>query len=150
VKVQIITWITFILLDHRHSRNYGQSRGYRDSYDYQSHGQRYDQHYYDDSHSYGTRGQGDRRFYDDDSDYDGQSGYRDFSRPGRGNYHDSRGGYGGYRGRDNYYDDRQHTERDYQSRYTQRADGRRDQPNTYSSQSYATSADHLSTTDELL
>ena len=138
------------VLDHRHGRNYGQNRGYRDSYDYQSHGQRYDQDYYDDSRSYGARGQGDQRFYDDDSNYGNQSGYRDFSRSGRGNYYDSRGGYGGSRGRGNYYDNRQHSDRDYQSRYSQRADGQRSQPNAYSSKSYAASADHLLTTDELL
>jgi len=159
------------MLDHRSSRNYGQGGGYRNDYDYQNRGQRYDQYYYDGRQSRGTRGQGDQHYYHDDSYYDSRSGYGSKnSRRGSDNYYDSRSGYGGsnhrgsdnshdsrsgydsisHRGRDNDHDNKQRGEGDYRSRYTYRADEQRSQPNTYNTTHNAPSADQPQTTNDIL
>jgi len=116
------------VLDRGSSRSYGQGRGYRDGYEYQNRGQRYDQQYYDDGHSYRSRGRGGQQYYDDDYYYDSQTGYGGSSHRGHGNY-------------------RQHNDGNYRSTYTYRADG---QPNTYNTRSYAPSTGRLQTTDEQL
>lgn len=125
----------------RYDRRYyddGQSRSHRNGYDHQNQnrGQRSGRQYYnDDGRSYGNRGEGNQHFYEDDYYYDSRDGYQ--------------GGSSRQDGGD-YYDDRQHGNRGYQSRYSYRADEHHAPAKTYNTKASALSADQPQTTDDFL